>query len=60
MGLGNNRGNKYSKKSLHSIPSQDKFWNYSIDDFCLYDIPDSIEHILKVTKNKSLSYIGFR
>ncbi|KAB5594219.1 hypothetical protein CTheo_2300 [Ceratobasidium theobromae] len=57
--LGNNRGNKYSKKSLHSIPSQDKFWNYSIDDFCLYDIPDSIEHILKVTKNKSLSYIGF-
>ncbi|CAE6457182.1 unnamed protein product, partial [Rhizoctonia solani] len=57
--FGNNRGNKYSKKSLHSIPSQAKFWNYSIDDFCLYDIPDSIEYILNLTKNKSLSYVGF-
>ncbi|KAG9101169.1 hypothetical protein FRC06_003305 [Ceratobasidium sp. 370] len=57
--LGNNRGNKYSKKSINSTPNQPKFWNYSIDDFCLYDIPDSIEYILSLTKNKSLSYIGF-
>ncbi|KAG8700687.1 hypothetical protein FRC08_004556 [Ceratobasidium sp. 394] len=57
--LGNNRGNKYSKKSINSTPNQTKFWNYSIDDFCLYDIPDSIEYILSLTKNKSLSYIGF-
>ncbi|QRV76292.1 alpha/beta hydrolase family protein [Ceratobasidium sp. AG-Ba] len=57
--LGNNRGNKYSKKSIYSTPNQPKFWNYSIDDFCLYDIPDSIEYILNLTKNKSLSYVGF-
>ncbi|KAG8748524.1 hypothetical protein FRC10_003658 [Ceratobasidium sp. 414] len=56
---GNNRGNKYSKKSINSTPNQPKFWNYSIDDFCLYDIPDSIEYILGLTKSKSLSYIGF-
>lgn len=57
--LGNNRGNKYSKKSIHHDPNSLKFWNYSIDDFAWHDIPDSIEHILKVTKEKSLSYIGF-
>ncbi|KAF8609096.1 triacylglycerol lipase, partial [Ceratobasidium sp. AG-I] len=57
--FGNNRGNKYSKKSIYSTPNQTKFWNYSIDDFCLFDIPDSIEYILGLTKNKSLSYIGF-
>lgn len=31
----------------------------SIDDFAWHDIPDSINHILQVTKSKKLSYIGF-
>ncbi|GJE91342.1 triacylglycerol lipase [Phanerochaete sordida] len=57
--LGNNRGNKYSKKSIHHDPNSTKFWNYSMDDFAWHDIPDSIEHILSVTKEESLSYIGF-
>lgn len=29
--LGNNRGNKYSKKSLHTAPTESKFWNFSMD-----------------------------
>lgn len=33
--------------------------NFCIDEFARYDIPDSIEYILKVTGEKSLSYIGF-
>ncbi|EKM53356.1 uncharacterized protein PHACADRAFT_259672 [Phanerochaete carnosa HHB-10118-sp] len=57
--LGNNRGNKYSKKSIYHDPNSAKFWNYSIDDFAWHDIPDSIEYILNVTKEESLSYIGF-
>lgn len=57
--LGNNRGNKYSKKSIHHDPNSAKFWNYSIDDFAWHDIPDSIEYILGVTKEESLSYVGF-
>lgn len=57
--LGNNRGNKYSKKSIHHNPNSIKFWDYSIDDFAWHDIPDSIEYILDVTKEHSLSYIGF-
>ncbi|KAI9441228.1 triacylglycerol lipase [Lactarius indigo] len=57
--LGNNRGNKYSKKSIHHDPSSSKFWNFSIDDFAWHDIPDSIEYILQITRAPSLSYVGF-
>ncbi|KAH9944455.1 triacylglycerol lipase [Epithele typhae] len=57
--LGNNRGNKYSKKSIHHNPNSTKFWDYSIDDFAWHDIPDSINYILEVTKEPSLSYVGF-
>ncbi|KAG6866209.1 hypothetical protein C0991_007234 [Blastosporella zonata] len=57
--LGNNRGNKYSKKSIHHDPNSTKFWDFSIDDFAWHDIPDSIEYILDITKSAKLSYIGF-
>lgn len=57
--LGNNRGNKYSKKSTRSSPASNAFWNFSMDDFAFYDIPDSIDYILTTTYQSSLSYIGF-
>ncbi|KAF5388879.1 hypothetical protein D9757_005596 [Collybiopsis confluens] len=57
--LGNNRGNKYSKKSIHHGPNSTKFWDFSIDDFAWHDIPDSIHYILDITKASTLSYIGF-
>lgn len=57
--LGNNRGNKYSKKSTRFSPASNAFWNFSIDDFAFYDIPDSIDYILTTTYQSSLSYIGF-
>jgi len=57
--LGNNRGNKYSKKSIHHSPNSTKFWDFSIDDFAWHDIPDSIEYILDATGARSISYIGF-
>lgn len=57
--LGNNRGNKYSKKHVSLQSSSAKFWNFSMDEFSLYDIPNTIEYILDVTKEPSLSYIGF-
>ncbi|PTB61626.1 alpha/beta-hydrolase, partial [Trichoderma citrinoviride] len=57
--FGNNRGNKYSKKSIHSSPTSLKFWDFSIDEFAFHDIPNSIEYILETTGQQSLSYIGF-
>lgn len=57
--LGNNRGNKYSKKSTNFAPTDPQFWNFSIDQFAFHDIPDSIDYILSTTGQPSLSYIGF-
>lgn len=57
--LGNNRGNKYSKKNIHMAPTDTKFWNFSMDQFAFHDIPDSIGYILETTHQPSLSYIGF-
>ncbi|RSL78852.1 hypothetical protein CEP51_007824 [Fusarium floridanum] len=57
--LGNNRGNKYSKKSIHHSPTSLQFWDFSIDEFAFHDIPDSIAYILDTTQQESLSYIGF-
>lgn len=57
--LGNNRGNKYSKKSIRHSPTSNDFWDFSIDDFAFHDIPDSIDYILVTTGQLSLSYIGF-
>ncbi|KAK1750258.1 Alpha/Beta hydrolase protein [Echria macrotheca] len=57
--LGNNRGNKYSKKSIKCPSTSLEFWNFSIDEFAFHDIPDSISYILETTGQPSLSYIGF-
>jgi lysosomal acid lipase/cholesteryl ester hydrolase len=57
--LGNNRGNKYSKKSTRFSPASADFWNFSMDQFAFHDIPDSIDYILGTTSQPSLSYIGF-
>jgi len=57
--LGNNRGNKYSKKCLHYAPTEIPFWNFSMDQFAFHDIPDTIDYILSTTQQRSLSYIGF-
>ena len=57
--FGNNRGNKYSKKSTRHSPSSNAFWDFSMDQFALYDIPDGINYILTTTSQPSLSYIGF-
>ncbi|CAG8646986.1 12309_t:CDS:2 [Ambispora gerdemannii] len=57
--FGNCRGNKYSMKHAHYKPSDRKFWEYSMDECALYDLPDTIDYILETTGASSLSYIGF-
>ena len=59
MQFGNNRGNKYSKKSIHHSPTSTAFWDFSMDEFAFHDIPNSIDYILSTTNQPSLSYIGF-
>lgn len=57
--LGNNRGNKYSKKSTRHSSNSIAFWDFSMDEFAFHDIPDTISYILSTTEAPSLSYIGF-
>lgn len=57
--LGNNRGNKYSNKSLLHDINDKKFWDFSIDEFAIYDVPNSIEYILEFTQHEKITYIGF-
>lgn len=57
--LGNNRGNKYSRKHISLSASSTQFWDYSLDEYAMYDIPNTIDYILDATDKKSLSYVGF-
>ncbi|CAG8517399.1 16208_t:CDS:2 [Funneliformis mosseae] len=57
--FGNIRGNKYSMKHTKFDPSERQFWEYSMDEMALYDLPDTIDYILEVTGAPSLAYIGF-
>ncbi|XBW37241.1 hypothetical protein QEN19_002824 [Hanseniaspora menglaensis] len=44
--MGNNRGNRYSSKNVNIERHTEKFWNFSLDEFAMYDIPDSLHYIL--------------
>jgi lysosomal acid lipase/cholesteryl ester hydrolase len=57
--LGNNRGTKYSFKHLCLQPSDEKFWDFCIDHYALYDLPAMINYVLAITGAETLSYVGF-
>ncbi len=57
--MGNNRGNKYSKKHLYLSNATEEYWNFSLDHFILLDIPAVVDFMLKFTKQSTFSYVGF-
>lgn len=57
--LGNNRGNRYCNIHSKYKPSDPAFWDFSIDEMALYDVPAMVDYILEETRFKSLTYIGF-
>ncbi|KAI8604765.1 Alpha/Beta hydrolase protein [Dissophora ornata] len=57
--LGNARGNKYSLKHIFLKPHENKFWEFSMDELALFDMPDTVDYILGRTGAPSLVYIGF-
>merc|ERR1712168_816138 len=56
--LGNVRGNTYSRRHEHLKPSSPRFWDYSFDEHAKYDLPAMINHVLNVTGNEQLYYVG--
>lgn len=57
--MGNNRGNKYSTAHLYYPPKSSKFWDFSIDEFAFFDIPNSIQFVLDFCKVPKVLCIGF-
>ncbi|XP_014208906.1 lipase 3-like [Copidosoma floridanum] len=57
--LGNIRGNTYSRSHVKLSPDYDgEFWNFSFHEIALFDIPATIDYILKETQQPSLIYVG--
>lgn len=47
--LANSRGNTYSRKHVRLTPQDPKFWDYSFDQMIKYDLPATIDFVLKTT-----------
>lgn len=56
--LGNNRGNKYSNTHTSLTTKDAAYWDYYQQDMAEKDLPTFIDHILEVTGQDQLSYIG--
>lgn len=58
--LGNNRGNKYSRKHSTLDPDQQKaqFFDFSFGELAKYDLPAQIEKVIQVTGRPKISYVG--
>ncbi|XP_054238031.1 lysosomal acid lipase/cholesteryl ester hydrolase isoform X1 [Indicator indicator] len=56
--LGNSRGNTWSRKHTHYTVKQEEFWVFSFDEMAKYDIPASVDFILKKTGQEQVFYVG--
>ncbi|XP_012279911.1 lipase 3 [Orussus abietinus] len=56
--VGNIRGNTYGRKHVNISTNDPKFWEFSYHEMAMFDIPGMIDHILEVTGEKTLTYIG--
>lgn len=56
--MGNSRGNTYSKGHVSMSVSDVKYWDFSWHEIGFYDLPASIDHVLAVTGQDKLLYVG--
>ncbi|XP_055389231.1 lipase 3-like [Condylostylus longicornis] len=56
--LGNFRGTNYSRLHTKFGSNSREFWDFSWHEMGIYDLPAMIDFILKVTRFKSLHYVG--
>lgn len=60
--LGNARGTKASQNHVYLSSSgshRKEYWSFSLHEIGIYDLPASIDHILRETNQTHLNYIGF-
>lgn len=55
----NNRGNRYSRNHVSLNPDKDpEFWDFTVDEMALYDLPAIIDYILDNTGKSQVSYVA--
>ncbi|KAK9708416.1 alpha/beta hydrolase fold [Popillia japonica] len=60
MWILNNRGSTYSKAHVNLNPERDKtFWDFSFHEQGVYDLPQIIDYVLNLTRQKDLFFIGY-
>lgn len=56
--LGNVRGTTYGRKHTTLDPSQTDFWKFSWDEMAQYDLTAMVDHVLAMTGQENLYYMG--
>ncbi|XP_015127072.1 gastric triacylglycerol lipase [Diachasma alloeum] len=56
--IGNVRGGTYSRNHTTLKPTDADFWDISIDDYALLDVPTMIDYVLETTGQSRISYVG--
>ncbi|KAJ8735926.1 hypothetical protein PYW07_007546 [Mythimna separata] len=55
----NNRGNFYSRNHTKLNPDKDSaFWDFSVDEIAMFDLPAVIDYVLLKTNETQLSYVA--
>ncbi|VVC24412.1 Partial AB-hydrolase lipase domain,Alpha/Beta hydrolase fold [Cinara cedri] len=57
--MANCRGNTYSRNHVTLNYHQKAFWNFSLQEIGLYDLPAAFDYVLMETNTTQLHYIGF-
>nr|XP_010587429.1 gastric triacylglycerol lipase isoform X2 [Loxodonta africana] len=56
--LGNSRGNTWARRNIYYSPDSVEFWAFSFDEMAKYDLPATIDFIVKKTGQEKLHYVG--
>ncbi|XP_045883645.1 LOW QUALITY PROTEIN: lipase member J [Meles meles] len=56
--MGNSRGTTWSRKHKYLKTNSKEFWAFSFDEMAKYDLPASIDFIVKHTGQEEIFYIG--
>ncbi|XP_023595526.1 lipase member J [Trichechus manatus latirostris] len=56
--MGNSRGTTWSRKHLYLKTNSKEFWAFSFDEMAKYDLPASIDFIVKQTGQDEIFYVG--
>lgn len=57
--LANRRGTKYSQKHVIFKPHEERFWDFSMDEMIMHDVPAQVEYILGLVGHKTITLMGF-